>query len=423
MSKNLLKNENLKTKIPNSILKWSLGILILSFGSQYFTEIESNWINSYLKYYTSSGNNSFVSLMVSLNNIIGTIFFILYGVISDNIRGKLGRRLPFILLGTFGTALVLFSLPFVYSTIVLLILAGVVSPILSNGMHMAGKVIVPDLIPQNKRGRLNTFVTLMANLASIIVWILSLSLLPPGSEIYSYEVHKLFILSGCFVLILTGLQAFFLLRENKIETPPRNWRLDLKNLINIKEFRENKNFFVVFLGSLFVLMSQFAYLPFLLILVQEIDFNLVQILLALPIVGGVIGLCLFLVLKYIDKIGRKKVVLTGLTIAPIGSIILILNSSTFNLITGLAIMMPLVIIINIGVDTWIQDLLPEESRGKYMGFVRLAHGIGQTPGVILAGILADLFGIMYIFLAAGIILWCSIPIFLKAKESLKINTN
>jgi MFS family permease len=419
--KNDQQNGSTKLDNQNPFLKWTVGILALSFGTQYFSEIEGNWINSFLKYYTDMGSNTAVSILVALRNIVGTIAFILFGVLSDVRRSRWGRRLPFIVLGAFGTAFILFFIPLIQSTILFLFIAGILISATSNGMHMSGRVIVPDMIPQEKRGRINTLMTLMANLASIIMWILSLSVLPSGVEKYSFEVHSLFILSGALVLLFIGTISLFLLRQDSARLEPKDWRDELKKIFNITEFRRNKNMLVVFLGSLFVLMAQAAYFPFLLILVQEIEFTFETIVLALPIILSVMGVCLFLVLHYIDKIGRRNIVLIGTMLAPMGSVLMVLSDSSFFFISGLAIMMPMVIVTNIGVDTWIQDLLPEEARGRFMGVIRLAHGVGQVPGVVLAGILADRFGIMYIFLAAGIILWLSVPIFLKAKESLKVN--
>ncbi len=413
------KGESTNCINKNPVLKWSFGILALSFGTQYFSEIEGNWINSFLKYYTDLGNNLSVSILVAIRNVIGTIAFIIFGVVSDAYRSKWGRRLPFILMGAFGTALLLLFLPLIESTVLFLLIGGVLISFLSNGMHMACRVVVPDMISEDKRGRLNTMVTLMANLASILIWILSLSMLPPGTENFTRETHTLFIYSGAFVLIIVGLTSSLLLRQDSTAMELKDWKQEFMKLFKINEFRKNKNMVIVFLGSLFVLMAQAAYLPFLLILVQEVEFTLDLILLALPIILTVLGICLYFVLHFIDKVGRRRMVLIGTLIAPIGSILIVVNDSTFFFISGLAIMMPMVIVTNIGVDTWIQDVLPEDARGRFMGVIRLAHGLGQVPGVMLAGFLADHFGILYIFLAAGIILWCSVPIFLKAKESLK----
>jgi MFS family permease len=405
----------------NHLWQWVIGIMLLSFGSQTFTEIEGNWLNSYMKYYTDLGSNTWVSLMVAVNTVIGTVFFLIWGVISDNTRSKWGRRLPFLMMATFGTAFILFFVQWIHSTVLLFILVGIAIPITSNGMHMTGKVIVPDLIEVDKRGRTNTLVTVAAALASMAIWIVSLVLLPEGQEIFSRDLHLTFIFVAIAVLCVTGIQALFFLREPPITTPPRPWNEEFRALLNYRQFKENRNFFVIFIGGLFVLMSQYAYMPFLLILVQEIDFTLETMLLALPIVGGSVGLMVALVSKYIDKIGRKKVVLMGTVIAPIGAIVITLwGTSSTMVIIGLAIMMPFATVVQIGTDTWTQDLLPKDARGRFMGIIRIGNALGRVPGVILAGLFADWFGILYIFLAGGLILWFSIPIFLHVPETLHI---
>ena len=71
-------------------------------------------------------------------------------------------------------------------------------------------------------------------------------------------------------------------------------------------------------------------------------------------------------------------------------------------------------------DAWSQDLLPEESRGKFLGVYNLMWVVSQIIGSFLGAIVSMLFGLQWIFLVGGILMIISIPFFLRVKETLII---
>ena len=73
------------------------------------------------------------------------------------------------------------------------------------------------------------------------------------------------------------------------------------------------------------------------------------------------------------------------------------------------------------VESWVQDILPEEARGLFFGLLNITSAIGVGLGAVMSGFLADNFGIFWIFATSGFILWISIPFFLRVPESLKRN--
>ena len=65
-----------------------------------------------------------------------------------------------------------------------------------------------------------------------------------------------------------------------------------------------------------------------------------------------------------------------------------------------------------------QDLLPKESRGKFLGILNLVFTLPQVIGSWLGALVADNFGVEYIFWLAPIFFIASIPFFLWIKETL-----
>lgn len=400
-----------------------LAILIYSFGSQIFTEIEGSWFSSYLKFHIPGGSAFYVGIMVALNAVIGTLFFIIWGCISDNLRTKYGRRRPLMLIGFLGTAFCVFLLILSRTLFLVILLGGVIIPIISNMIHMNGKIIVPDLVPPEKRGRTNMFVSILAMVASMLVWIPTIMFLPSqsgeGEDIYPIEAHHLYMIIAMITLILVGLIVFFLIKEPKVDLPKKSWLQEFKRVFKLEKNEQNSNFLKVFIASLFVIMSQNAYLPYLLILIQEIDFEVMDMLLMIPIVGGAVGLVLVISTKKIDKIGRKKIIIPSLIIAPIGGIVItFLGTNMWGIVIGFAIMMPFSTVISMATDTMTQDVLPAEARGRYMGIIRLGTAIGKAVGALISGFLMTEFGELWMFFAAGLVLWFAVPLFMRAPETL-----
>lgn len=406
-------------KKPQFLWRWVLALCFTALGTTVFTEIQSQWFNSYMK--ITEGGLFGAAVLTAVSAVLGAIFYLIFGTISDNIRTRFGRRVPLYMIGAFSTAGLMFLFILTTNFIILLILGGILIASIVSMIHVTNKGLIPDLVPQTRRGRINTILFIMGNIASVLVWIPAIILLPGGGQSYSLELHQIFIVSGASVLMLSATMLFLLVKEPPVPPPSSTWIKDLRNLLNYQEMRKQKNFFKLFVAMLFPIMCEAAFMPFLLILLQDISLDLDIILIALPIVGAGIGVSLFLIARYTDKIGRKKIALMCLIGCPIGQFIIgFLGADSLWLIIGFGVMMPFYVGIWISTDSWIQDLLPVESRGRFLGIISIGYAIGRVPAVLIAGAVGDAYGTRAIFLVAGILLWCGILFFLQVPETLKI---
>ncbi len=124
--------------------------------------------------------------------------------------------------------------------------------------------------------------------------------------------------------------------------------------------------------------------------------------------------------KSTDKIGRRIVTIVGFVIAPIGAWIIALSGSNiWFLMVGFGVFLPFYLGGTTAVESWLQDILPKEARGRFFGLINITSAIGIGLGALLSGFLADNYGIFWIFAASAIILWASIPFFLRVPETLK----
>jgi MFS family permease len=416
-----LNAETNNTKRP--FKRWAFALCLMTIGGMVYGEIDAQWISSYIK--NVAGMGYFGSyLIMAIATVLGAISYLIWGVYSDNLRTKLGRRIPLYLGGTIGTfgIISLFILTTRYE--LLFILGAFILPIFTN-MYRSTRGLTPDLFPQEKRGKLNTLLLIMSNVGSMIIWIPTLLLFPGETKIYSPEIHRGFILFGAGVLAITGVVIALLIKEPKVTEPPHKWTNDLKSVFSWGEMQKQQNFYRLFVAMFFLVASESTFLPFLLNMLQDIDieFN-ADLLIKGAIVGACIGIGVFLMGKYTDKIGRKTVTLIGVIFCPIGCLIVGFSNSDINvLMVGFAIMMPFYVGSWVAIETWMQDILPGNARGRFFGILNVGSAIGKALGMLLAAYVAEQLNVLGIFLVGGILMWICIPFILRVPETLQKTPN
>jgi len=152
---------------PLFMWRWVLALCFTALGTTTFTEIQSQWFNSYVK--ITEGGIFGASILVAVSAVLGAIFYLIFGTISDNIRTRYGRRVPLYVTGAFVTACLMFLFILTTNFIILLILGGVLIATTISLCHVTNKGLIPDLVPQSRRGRINTILFVMGNIASILV--------------------------------------------------------------------------------------------------------------------------------------------------------------------------------------------------------------------------------------------------------------
>jgi MFS-type transporter involved in bile tolerance (Atg22 family) len=70
------------------------------------------------------------------------------------------------------------------------------------------------------------------------------------------------------------------------------------------------------------------------------------------------------------------------------------------------------------VTAWEQDIVPKEKRGRFFGLINITGSLGTAVGAVVSGVIADKLGIFWIFVAASLFLWASLPILNIVPETL-----
>jgi len=434
-----------KEKVFNKFLRRQVLLIgILFAGDTIFGFFEQNYLNTYLDQVLNLGP-LFISVMVSLSAVLGLIMNLSWGIISDNTRSKFGRRRPYLLFGIIaGISMILFAFSIdlgggniIIAYIICLILDVVIIGIASNAYYVSERSLIPDTVELELRGRANGriniigYLGLLIAIAAFLVADLIFGQEVAGETVIGQEGH-LFVLSiGGVSIIIAGLMGFLFIKEKPVsELPPKKkFFVELKEIVNIEQLKSNKELFKIILAITIFRSGISTVMPFLFIWIFALNLSTIELLL-----GVAFGFpILFIVTSYLgklaDKYGRRKYIPISIIIICIGYLLtpFVKIGTDVNFILFLVVL-PFILIGILGLATpmnaWTQDLIPENQRGKFFGIVNIVFTISQVIGSIVGGLVITYFVITgfvpesFIFVFAPIFFICSIPLFLKVKETL-----
>ncbi len=434
-----------KEKVFNKFLRRQVLLIgILFAGDTIFGFFEQNYLNTYLDQVLNLGP-LFISVMVSLSAVLGLIMNLSWGIISDNTRSKFGRRRPYLLFGIIaGISMILFAFSIdlgggdvMVAYTICIILDVVIIGIASNAYYVSERSLIPDTVELELRGRANGriniigYLGLLIAIAAFLVADLIFGQEVAGETVIGQEGH-LFVLSiGGVSIIIAGLIGFLFIKEKPVsELPPKKkFFVELKEIVNIEQLKSNKELFKIILAQTIYYSGIYTVMPFLFIWIFALNLSTIELLL-----GVAFGFpILFIVTSYLgklaDKYGRRKYIPISIIIICIGYLLtpFVKIGTDVNFILFLVVF-PFILIGILGLATpmnaWTQDLIPENQRGKFFGIVNIVFTISQVIGSIVGGLVITYFVITgfvpesFIFVFAPIFFICSIPLFLKVKETL-----
>ncbi|MDR1626325.1 MAG: MFS transporter [Spirochaetia bacterium] len=170
------------------------------------------------------GSKGVVGFIMTLDNLFALLLIPLVSALSDRTRGRLGRRMPWILAALPPSALFFALIPFagLHS---LFVLVGAI--FLLNVFKQAGRgpvvALMPDLIPGEFRSEANGVINTMGGVAAIVgtIGLSRLMDLSIDLPVIGNTARKLpFLLSGLLVLAST-LLLFLFVREKPSPPPER----------------------------------------------------------------------------------------------------------------------------------------------------------------------------------------------------------
>ena len=164
-----------------------------------------------------------VGIIMACDNLAALILLPFFGSLSDRTRTPIGKRMPYILVGTFVSAVAFPFIPLFFhrgSVAGMIIMMGVVLIFMMMYRNPAVS-LMPDITPKPLRAKANGIINIMGYLGGGFATILGLFLKLSDYINVTDRSQKMWIIELPFIIasllmVISALVLFFTIKENKI---------------------------------------------------------------------------------------------------------------------------------------------------------------------------------------------------------------
>lgn len=212
----------MKLNYRNTFLVGLAFMSIIAFGQLYDNIVPLILTNTFHFNETLSGS------IMAVDNILAIFLLPIFGKISDKTHTRIGKRMPYILIGTIAAACLLVLLPFIdngvaagknggfYTLTFFIIVLGLL--LFAMAVYRTPAVaLMPDVTPKPLRSRGNAIINLMGALGGIIYLAFAAVMFPKSKTagLVHVDYSPLFIFMAIFMVTCVLLMLIFV-RENKL---------------------------------------------------------------------------------------------------------------------------------------------------------------------------------------------------------------
>ena len=183
-----------------------------------FWQFYDNEIPKILKYTFNLGE-TWTGVVMALDNVLALILLPLFGMISDKTDTRLGKRMPYILVGTALSAVLLTILITIArpSGNLALFVGVLLLLLISMGIYRSPAVsLMPDLTPAPFRSTANAIINLMGTLGGIYILVMIKVLLKEAADPSQTNYIPLMLSLVLFMVVAVAV-VFFTISERKIK--------------------------------------------------------------------------------------------------------------------------------------------------------------------------------------------------------------
>lgn len=174
------------------------GFFAASLAWSLYNSVVPLMLNKYI------ASTAIIGSIMTIDNIFGIIFQPLVGQVSDRTHTRIGRRMPYILIGI-PICAVLFALIPVTNTLFAMMAMIILFNLVMSTWRSPVVALMPDLTPSPLRSKANGVINLMGGVGSIV------ALLAGGALAkISYEAA---FLMGSVVMVAAALMLYFFVKE------------------------------------------------------------------------------------------------------------------------------------------------------------------------------------------------------------------
>ena len=371
-----------------------------------------------------------VGIIMACDNLAALILLPIFGNLSDRTKTPIGKRMPYILVGTFVAAVAFPFIPLFFhqnNMAGMIIMMGIVLIFMMMYRNPA-VALMPDITPKPLRAKANGIINIMGYLGGGFATILGVFLKLSDYINVTDRSSKMWIIEIPFIvasvlMVISALVLFFTVKENKIEEEMKDELAEGERLAAIENpatdegpmSPANRRMLLAILGAEFLwFMSDNAigtYIGNYVIYYLNAASSATMIL---TLGGGLASALGFLIAGGIaEKVGRKWTVSAGLIISFLATMIMIFVRPTGNVVgehgefSFPAILFGVWALKGFGMALvhncsfpMVVELCTSKKIGKFTGYYYAASMSAQTVTPVLLGL---------IFMRTGA--WGALPVY------------
>ena len=363
-----------------------------------------------------------VGIIMACDNFAALILLPVFGNLSDKTVTPIGKRMPFILTGTFVSAVAFPFIPLFFhaNNIVGMVLMMVVVLIFMMMYRNPAVALMPDITPKPLRAKANGIINIMGYLGGAFATVLGIFLklsdyINAADEARNVWIIELPFIIASVLMVISALVLFFTVRENRIAGEIREEMAEGERLAAIETPIEddkpmspaNKKMLLAILAAEFLwFMSDNAIGTYIGNYVIYYLQSVSSATMILTIVGGLASVIGFATAGSIaDKIGRKWTISIGLAVTCAALLIMCFVAPT-QLVTGVngefsfpKLLFAVWAIKGFGMALvhncsfpMVVELSSSKTIGRFTGFYYTASMSAQTVTPILLGLVFNATG-------------------------------
>ena len=265
-----------------------------------------------------------VGVLMAMDNVFALFMLPLFGWLSDRTRSRLGKRIPYIIVGTVLSAIALILLPvaYAYNSLVGFIVAMALVLIFMQAYRNQAVALMPDITPKPLRAKANGIINLVGYLGAIMAGVIAMIIVPKeyfGEAEISFGIYVPFIIAGV-LMIASMLVLALTIKENKIldemkyELERGEFEAEVEEPLieDQKLSKENKRTLILLIVAIFLWFAAFNavetfwsnYSTF------YLDFNMFSFAIIVLTISSLISFVPASILS--EKISRKWTIVIGL---------------------------------------------------------------------------------------------------------------
>ncbi|MBR6840363.1 MAG: MFS transporter [Oscillospiraceae bacterium] len=357
-----------------------------------------------------------VGIIMACDNLAALILLPIFGNLSDKTHTPIGKRMPYILTGTFVSAVAFPFIPFFFhhnNILGMVILMGIVLMFMMMYRNPA-VALMPDITPKPLRARANGIINIMGYLGGAFATVLGIFLklsdyINSADEARNVWTIELPFIIASVLMVISAMVLFFTIRENRIAEEIKDEMAEGERLAAIETPIEddkpmspaNKRMLLAILAAEFLwFMSDNAIGTYIGNYVIYYLQSVSSATMILTIIGGLASVVGFATAGAIaDKIGRKWTISAGLAVTFAALILMCFVAPTYA-VTGAngefafpKLLFAVWAVKGFGMALvhncsfpMVVELSSSKTVGKFTGFYYAASMSAQTVTPILLGL-------------------------------------